>query len=448
MNVNIEEVSSIKRKLTIELPEETADKARKKFLDAYAKKARLKGFRQGKAPKAMVAKAYADELQREVVEELVGESIPAALSEHKLEPVGMPLLEKVDYQEGQPFKFTVSVEIRPTIASPAWRGLELKKLKTEVTEEMVGKKLEELRLSLATVKTVEEDRPLERGDLANITYQGYDGENIIADMKAGPFNVELGGDRLTADFEKGLTGMRAGETRDIEVVMPEDLEDKKMAGKRVILRTTVNDLRQRELPELDDELAKDMGIDGVDTLAALRDKIRADLQKEQEHSAEHEFNKQLTNILASLADVEVPSAMVDREVTAKIETMRNNFGRNGLNFKKMGIDVMGLRDRFRPEAVKNVTAALVLDQIARDNNIEILEEDIEKELAEVSEEYGQPIEVLRDYYKSHNLMDNLREGLKVNKTLEMIRAEARITEVDTLEEPKEPKAEEPGEEAE
>ena len=437
MNVTIEEVSSIKRKLTIELPEEAADKARKKFLDAYAKKARLKGFRQGKAPKSMVAKAYAEELQRGVVEELVGEAIPAALSEHNLTPVGMPLLEKVDYQEGQPFNFTVSVEIRPVISSPAWRGLELKKLKTEVTEEMVAKKVEELRLSLATVKVVEEDRPLVRGDLANITYQGYEGENIIADMKAGPFNVELGGDRLTAEFEQGLTGMKAGETKDIEVVMPEDLEDKQMAGKKVTLRTTVNDLRVRELPDLDDEFAKDMGIDGVETLAALRDKIRDDLRKEQEHRAEHEFNKQLTDILAALVEVEVPSAMVDREVTAKIETMRNNFGRNGLNFKKMGIDVMKLRDRFRPEAVKNVTAALVLDQIAVENNITIAEEDIEKELAEVSQEYNQPIEVMRDYYKSHNLMDNLREGLKINKTLDMIRAEAKITEVDSLEDPAE-----------
>ncbi|UQZ89518.1 trigger factor [Deltaproteobacteria bacterium Smac51] len=438
MNVNIEEVSSIKRKLTIELPEETADKTRKKHLDNYARKARLKGFRPGKAPKSLVAKAYAEELHREVVEELVGETMPTVLSDHKLEPVGMPLLENVDYEDGQPFKFTVSVEIRPTFESPKWQGLDLKKLKSEVNDEMVDKKLEELRFSLATVKTVEEDRPLVRGDLANITYQGYDGENIITDMKAGPFNVELGSDRLTPEFEQGLEGMKAGETKDIEVVMPEDLEDKKMAGKHVTLRTTVNEVRQRELPELDDEFAKDMGIDDVETLEALKAKIRADLQKEQENVAEREFNKQLTDILASLVEIEVPSAMVDREVTAKIETMRNNFGRNGLNFKKMGIDVMMLRDRFRPEAVKNVTAALVLDQIARDNHIEITDEDIEKELAEMSEDYGQPVEVLRDYYKSRNLMDNLREGLKVGKTLEMIREQANITEVDKLEEPEAP----------
>jgi trigger factor len=343
----------------------------------------------------------------------------------------------VEYEEGQPFKFTITVEIRPTVPSPAWKGLDLKKLKSEVTEEMVGKKLEELRVSLATVKTVEEDRALVRGDLANITYQGYEGENIITDMKAGPFNVELGGDRLTPEFEAGLTGMKAGETKDIEVVMPEELDDKKMAGKHVILRTTVNELRQRELPDLDDEFAKDMGMEGVETLDALRGRIRTDLQKEQENAAEHQFNHQLTDILAKLVEIEVPSAMVDREVTAKIETMRNNFGRNGLNFKKMGIDVMGLRDRFRPEAIKNVTAALVLDQIATENQITVTEEDIEKELAEVSENYNQPIEVLRDYYKSHNLMDNLREGLKINKTLDMIRSEAKITEVDSLEEPEE-----------
>ncbi len=434
MNVNIEELSSIKRKLSIELPEETADQTRKKFLDDYAKKARLKGFRPGKAPRAMVAKAYAEELRREVVEELVGQAVPTALSDNKLEPVGLPILETVDYEEGKPVKFTLTVEIRPTIAAPSWKGLDLKKLKTAVNDEMVDKKLEELRLSLATVKKVEEDRPLSRGDLANITYQGYEGEKIIANMKAGPFNVELGGDRLTPEFTEGLEGMKAGETKDIEVVMPEDLDDKSLAGKKVVLRTTLNDIRQRELPELDDEFAKDMGIDGVETLAALKARTREDLEKEQEHRSEHAMGKQLTDILASLVEIEVPSAMVDREVTAKLENLKNTFGRGSLDFKKMGIDVTQLRDRFRPEAVKNVTAALVLDQIAAENNIEVTEEDIEKEFAELAENYKQPVEVMRDYYKNNRLMDNLREGLKINKTLDMIRAEANIAEVDTLDE--------------
>ena len=432
MIVTIEEVNSIKRKLTVELPEEEAQKTRKKHLDDFVRKARLKGFRPGKAPRNLVAKVYADELQREVLEELVSGTMPKVLEEQKLEPVGMPMLEDVEFKDGVPAKFIVSVELKPVFTSPEWRGLELHKVKDTVTGEMVDKKIEELRFSLGTVKKVEEDRPLEKGDLANITYQGFDGEKELANVQAGPFNVELGGDRLTQEFLDGLTGMKAGETKDIPVTMPEDLEDKALAGKGIVLRTVVNEIRKRELPDLDDELAKDLGMDGVETLAALKDKIRDDLTKELDDRIDRQFNEQLTQILAGLVTIDVPTAMVEREVTNKVETMRGNFSRNGLDFKKMGIDIGMLRDRFRPQAEKSVTAALVLDQLARENNIEASDEDIETELVEMSQDYGQPVEVLREYYQSRNLMDTLREGLKVGKTLDMVKNEAKVVEVDKI----------------
>ena len=432
MNVTIEEVNSIKRKLTVELPEEAAQKSRDKHLDIYARKARIKGFRPGKAPRSMVAKIYDDELRREVLEELVSENMPGILEEHKLDPVGMPMLEDVDYEKGKPFKFTVSVELKPVFETPQWKGLELQKVKSGVSDELVDKKLEELRFSLGTVKKVEEDRPLEKGDMANITYQGYDGEKEVPQIKAAPFNVELGSDRLTPEFEAGLVGLKAGETKDIPVKIPEDLRDKKLAGKDIVLRTIVNDIRKRELPKLDDEMAKDLGLEGIETLAALKDYIRADMAKENETQADRMFNQQLTTALADLVTIDVPTIMVDREVSSKVESMRSNFNRNGMNFNQMGLDMNLLRERFRAGAVKSVTAALVLDQIARDSNIQITDEDIENELAEMSAEYNQPTEVLRDYYKSKGLMDNLREGLRIGKALDMIKAEAKIVEVDKI----------------
>ncbi len=429
MNVTIEEVNSIKRKLTVELPEEEARNVRKKHLDAYTKKARLKGFRPGKAPRSMVAKIYAEELRREVLEELVSENMPAILEEHKLEPVGMPQLEDVDYEEGKPFKFMVSVELKPQFQSPEWRGLELERVQGEVDGEMVAKKLEELRFSLGTVKQVEEDRGLEKGDLANLTYKGFEGERELPGMGGGPYNIDLDRDQMIPGFALGLMGMKAGETRDITATIPEDAENKALAGKEIRLHTTLNEIRRRELPELDDELAKDMGLDGVETLEALRDHIRRDLVKEKEERDDNMFNRQLTQILSGLVQIDVPTVMVEREVANKLETMRQNFGRNGMDFKKMGIDVGMLRQRFRPDAVRSVTAALVLDQIGRENNIEITDEDLERELQNMSADYHQPVEVLREYYKSQGLMDNLREGLKVAKTLDMIKAQARIAEV-------------------
>lgn len=432
MNITIEEVNSIKRKLTVELPEEEARRTRKKHLDNYARQARLKGFRPGKAPRDLVAKLYAEELRREVLEDLVSQFVPKALDEHKLQPVGMPMLEDVDYEEGRPFVFTVMVELKPTFESPKWQGLELHRQKPQAQDEQVAKKLEELQVSLSSIVKVEDDRPLQLGDMASISYQGYDGDKALAEMKAGPFNVELGTDRLTPEFEAALPGMKPGETKDVEVTLPDDLKDKKLAGKKIVMKTTVHEIKKRELPPLDDELAKDMGIEGVETLDALKEKLRQDLDKEMAEADDRRYNRQLTQMLADLVTVDLPSAMVDREVSNKIEAMRQNFGKSGLDFRKMGVDMAMLRDRFRPDAEKSVTAALVLDQIANDLNITVTEEDIDSELAEMSEEYGQPVAVLREYYQSQNLMDNFREGLKIGKTLDLIKAQAVIVEVDQI----------------
>ncbi|MDR0881168.1 MAG: trigger factor [Candidatus Adiutrix sp.] len=431
MNVSIKEINSIKRELTVELPEETALKSRKKHLDKFTREARLKGFRPGKAPRNLVAQIYADELKTAVLEEVVSQAMPQLLTEHKLEPVGQPTLETLDYVEGGPYKFTVTLEIPPVFEAPEWRGLEIQRLKANVTEEMIDQKIGELRRSLSTVKKVEEERPLQTGDLANITYQGYQGENLVTDLSAGPLNVELGTDRLTPEFEQGLLGMKAGETRDISVVMPEGSR-KELAGQTLVLRTTLKEISRRELPELDDEMAKDLSIDGVETLATLRERIRVDSSRALEAQNDQSAAQQVSQILARLVKIDLPTALVEREIYKNVEEMRRNFGQNGLDFKKMGLDVNMLHHRLRPQAEVNVTAALVLDRIARDNNIETTEEDISQALADMSREYHRPAEALREHYQSKGLMESLRAGLRMDKTIDLIRAEAKVEEVDHI----------------
>ena len=435
MNVTIEEVSSIKRKLIVELPEEDARKAWRKRLDAYVRKAQLKGFRPGKAPRDMVARVYAEELKREVMEELVSEAVPAILKEHDLTPMGYPELEEVDYHDDLPPKFSVLVELKPVFDTPEWRGLSLQRPKSRVNDELVDKKLEELRQSLATIKKLEEDRPLVMGDLASVNYRAYDEKGAeLPKYGGGPFNIDLVESRqMTPGFIEGLVGMKAGETRDITVTLPEDAADRKMAGRKLKLTTTVQELKTRELPDLDDELAKDLGLDDVETLAALKERLHRDLLKEEADQADRLFNHQLTGRLADLVSLDLPTFMVEREISTRLKNLGSSFARGGMDFQKMGVDPAQLRERLRPRAEKSVTAALVLDQIGRDNQVEVSPEDIEAELAEMSREYGQPPEALKDYYKSHNLMDSLIEGLRISKTLDLIKARAVIEEVERLE---------------
>jgi trigger factor len=248
----------------------------------------------------------------------------------------------------------------------------------------------------------------------------------------GPFNIDLvESHRTTPGFIEGLVGMKAGETKDITVTLPEDAEDPKMAGRALKLVTKVLELKVRELPDLDDEFAKDLGLGDVETLEALKERLRRDLLKEEADQADRLLNHQLTDKLAGLVTIDLPTVMVEREIGNRLNTLKNNF--RGLDFKSMGVDPAKLRDRIRPRAEKSVAAALVLDQIGRDNQVEVSPEDIEAELVEMSREYGQPVEVLRDYYKSRNLMPNLWEGLRISKTLDLIKAQAVVEEVERLE---------------
>ena len=432
MKVNIEEVSSIKRKLTVELPEQQALDAKKKYLSLYTSKIKLKGFRPGKAPRNLVAKMYEEDIRREVLEELVQEAMPIVLEENKLHPVGVPTLESVDYDDGKPFIFSVVVELKPQFETPAWKGLALEKVRVDITDQMVDDKVEEIRLSFSTVSKVDEDRPIRDGELAQITYQAFDEGKEITGMGPGPFKVELGRDQMIPGFTDGVVGMIVGGIKDIPVTMPEAIQNKDLAGKDIVLRTTLLEINRRELPDLDDELAKDLGVDGVETLGDLRNRLREDMVKEKDRNNDDMLNRQLTKILAEMVQIEVPSVMVDNELSNKVESMKRNFKQNGMDFKQMGIDVNMLRERFRPEAEKSVTSALVLDQISRDNQVEISPEELEQEIVDMSKEYGQSPEMTRSFYESRGVLDNLREGLRIAKTLDLIKKEANIVEVETI----------------
>jgi trigger factor len=308
-----------------------------------------------------------------------------------------------------------------------------------VDDGLVDKKIEELRQSLATVRKSDEDRPLVMGDAASVSYRAFDENGTeLPKYGGGPFNIDLvESRRMTPGFIAGLVGMKAGETRDIAVTLPQEAEDRKMAGRTLRLAATVLELKVRELPALDDEFVKDLGIDDVETMEALKERLRRDLLKEEDDQADRLLNQQVSGQLADLVTMDLPTVMVEREVANRLRNLRSNFA----DFKKMGVDQETLRERIRPRAEKSVAAALVLDQIGRDNQVEVSPEDIEAELAEMGQQYGQPPEVLRDYYKSHNLMDNLKEGLRIQKTLDLIKAQAVVEEAEP------PSADAPEEEA-
>ena len=431
MNISIEEISKIKRKMTVELPPADAAKVREKHLNKLVSQASIKGFRPGKAPKSLVAKIYAEHLISTVTEELISEYMPKAMEEKALNPVGLPALEKIDNDENR-FAFEVSFEIMPVLEEIKWQGLALNKEKYQVTDEMIDKNLDDVRQKLSTLKNVEEDRELlPEGDVAEISYQGYDeAGNELDSLRSPNFTVEMGTNHAPTEFEKNLPGMKKGEVRETEISFPASIQDKKVAGKTLKVKATLHGIKVRELPALDDELAKDLGLENVDTLDALKNKIREDLTSELEKKAAKGMNKQLTDLLAEMISDEVPEALVEQETKTMVASLKADFQRNGIQLGQLGMDEARLAEDYRPKAVVAVKAALVLEKIAKDNNIETSDSDLEAEYEKLAKEYGQEKSVIKDFHEKNKLVDNLRHAVKVARTLELIKEAAQITEVE------------------
>lgn len=438
MNITMEELGAVKRRLTVDLPPDLVAGTLETVMAKLVKEARIKGFRPGKAPRSVVGNVYKSQINHEVTERLISENLPRALDEKDLSPVAAPALESVDWEGGETgFKFSVSFEVKPVFDPVGWDQLSLTRIKPEVKEELIDERLEKIRKNMASVIKVEEDRPLNAAeDLAVVRYQVYENDQPLEKLAAPNAIIEMGfNNRFLPEFEAGLVGMRAGESRDIPATFPEDYYDESLRGKNVVFKATLQQIKRRDLPALDDEFVKDLGFDGIETLEALRAKLRSDFQKQAELRSAAELDNQVQQKLADLVDFEVPVSLINREVESMVNQFRSRLGRSGLTLEKIGLKAENLKHEYAEQAARNVKVALIVEKIAGDRKIEVSPEDIDAELARQAEQYDRPAAEIKSFYERRGLLDNLIHQLRMGQTLKLIKETAAITEITEPEAP-------------
>ncbi|HXZ13075.1 MAG TPA: trigger factor [Candidatus Sulfotelmatobacter sp.] len=415
-----------KRELELEIPAENVQKAAEKITRDIARVARIPGFRPGKAPVTLIRRRFADDIQGEVVQSLVPEYLERALGEKKLIPVTRPEVDHVEFKEGEPLRFRAVFEVLPEFELGDYKNLEVQVEAVEIGDAQVDKTIEELRERSASFVPVE-GRPARDGDYALIKLTGVPeggGEPVHADN----ILCHLGAEETLESFTENLRGANPGETKRFTSRYPQDYPDPKLAGKAYDYTVDVQALKEKKLPELNDDFAKDAAGEagGIATLAELRKKIRQDLDAAKDQQQAAQAREKILELLIKRHDFPVPEALVENQMDVRLERAVRSLAAQGVDPRAVNVDWVALRRRQRERAIDDVKAELLLDRIATEEKIDAAEEDVEKEIAQLAERSGESATALRARLTKQGALDRMKSKLRSDKTIEWLYRTARI----------------------
>ncbi|MFO1464347.1 MAG: trigger factor [bacterium] len=426
MKVQIEEVSPIRKKMHFELPPEAFQKALDRAYDKLKKKVQIKGFRKGKVPRSILEKYYKAQTEMETVSDLIDKSYRDAIQEHAIPAVEMPKISDLKVEADQPITFTAEVEVQPKVETKDYLKIKLKKPNTQVTDEELEGELKALQKAHAQKVPAAEGAEAKEGHQATIHYAGTVEGQAFEGGTAQNVLVDLGAGRYLPDFEKGILGMKKGESRDIPVQFPEDYSHEPLRGKLAQFKIDLVELKEESLPTLDDEFAKDLG--QFETLAQVKEQLRDHMQKNKEGQARGELFNQVLEHLIAKNPFEVPEAMIGRELDYMLHTLQNQLKQQGLSLEKLGMTPEDYRVRNREEAIRRIKGFLLFDSIALQNQLEVTEEEMQAKMAHLAAQYKQPVEAIYRYYQEHNMLRPLFNQILEEKTLDYLIGQADITE--------------------
>lgn len=427
MQVTIEDISEVKKRLRVELP---AAEATAKMEAAYrelAKTARVKGFRPGKVPRTILERAYGGQVEGQVATELIEAAYPEALTQTNISPLGRPIVEEYDLKAGQDFKFSALVEVPPSFEVEGYTGLELEKPKVEVTDDMLDMQLEMLREQHGQMEDVAE--PLAPGLWANVDFEATCEGKPVRGLSSKGELLRLSEEGEQSELEKGLVGLRAGEVKDITLHLPPNYHIPSLRDKDVTFKVSVHAVKRKVLPPLDDELARELKFE---SLERVREQARQELTAKAEATAKRHLRENLVNKLIELAPFEVPESLVEREIEAMVESFKQRLGPRRVDVEDVNLEKV--RQNFRPGAERRARADLILARIADKENIQVSDEDVELGIKELAADLNETPERIRDFHEQANLMDSFRRHLREEKTIDFLISQARITEVSPLKE--------------
>ncbi len=428
MVTKVEDISSVKKKVTIQIESREVDRKINSAYRELRKKARIPGFRPGKVPRKILESRFWDDVADDVTRDLINESFPKALEEIDVMPLGTPVLEKRTLKQGEDFQYSVLIEVRPRIDLKDYLGMEVEKEKICVTDKDVAERIEQIRQSNGDLKSVKEERPVRKDDYVVLDYEAFAGQTPLDD-KATNFMLQVGSNSFHPDFENALTGLKRLDETEIHVGFEDSYYNTRLAGKQVTFKVKILDIKELVVPELDDEFARNLGAD-FNNLEELREKVRESIVASEEKRIDREMKQRLVRKITERLDFEVPQVLVESELNYAVENFKQNLIQNGSSLEQIGITEEKLKSNFRAVSENRVREKLVLEEIARRENITLDDEDLAAGYQDLAAEMGMDAEIVRQYYEARDLVPSLKEKLREEKTLNYLVEHANIQTVD------------------
>jgi len=428
MQISVESLSSIKKKITFEVPAQQVQAEVDKAYAEIRKHAAIKGFRKGKVPMGLIEKHYAEKMADDVLKGLVNETYFKAITEQGLDPVSYPVIESDPLKPGEPFKYSATVDVFPEVAVKDYLGLELVKEQIGEDDAPVAARLREMQESMAQLVPAAEGHAAAMGDFVVFDFTGTLDGVPFEGGAAEDFQLELGSGRFIPGFEDQLVGMTAGSNGSVKVSFPEGYGNAELAGKPADFAVTVKEIKVKELPELDDEFAKQFG--EFETLAELKQKLSELQQAQEERRIDNELRERLIKSVIEKNDLEVPEVLVDRQVGMMMENSKQRLASQRLSLEMMGLTEEGYKVQFRDVAREQVKGSLLLDAVAQKESIEVTDEDIARQVAEIAAGTKQDPEKVASLYQTNaRAKENLIAQMREDKAVQFLLERAQVTVV-------------------
>jgi len=428
MKIDIDELSPVQRKVRVELPAETVAGEFSRAYKNLGQRVRVKGFRSGKIPRSVLQGIYGNEVKGEVRSHLVEESLEEIVKERGLQIVSRPEVETAEFNESGPFSFSAVFEVKPDFEVKDYLGMEVEKVKITITDAQVDEALRRLQEGHARLEPVEGREVVQKGDFVLLDFEGTIAGKPFSGGKGENYALEVGSGHALPQFEDAVAGLTLGERRTVAVNYPEDYPNKEIAGKAVDFSIVVREIKQKVLPTLDDEFAKDHG--ECATLDELKSRIRGRLEDELGHYQNEELKEKLVDRLIEAHSFTIPPSMVERQTRYLMERYQNQIAGQ----RDSGAGALPLMEEVKKNlearATRQVHATLLVERIAQLERIEITDKDVQDRVDSLARAAGDRAKNLREIYSRADARDDLRSQMVFDRTLGFLLERATIKEVD------------------
>lgn len=422
MEVNIEGVGALTKKLTITLPESEVQPRLNAEYDKLKKDSKMKGFRRGKVPRSVVVKNYKPQVEGEIGEKLVQETYFDVIEKENIDAVTHPEITSVNYNEDGSFTYIANVDTRPEFELGEYKGIEVEKPEVEISEEEIDAEIATLQKEMAVLRSVD-DREIQNGDVVIVDFQGYHKGNEMKQVKNEDYSVDVGSGRMGPEFEEKLVGMKKGEEASHEVDFPESHPNPILKGKKVEFKIIVKDVKERVLADLNDEFAKEVS-ESFETLDALKESIRERKIKEREESAEGIITDRLMQKLLEAHDFEVPNRLVAFEIEQMIKQTEDQLKQSGITLEAAGLSKEKLAEQNADVAAKRVRGDFILKKIGEVEEIKVEDEDMERGFKRIGDQYNMTVAKVKEFFQSRDDLLPFMNELLNEKILHFLKEQA------------------------